>query len=1050
MEEVRLISRCKARAENPYKPPLETQINRDGSLSVFYAKGKSCNPHEFTKAGLSILPIAHNGHAVEKWIQNGKDWETFYGVNDWKPEIWRKSYGVQVFTGEVSNYLTELDFEYEIIRDHPGPFAEMLQRLCDLTPTPLLIITKRGGLRFSSHTPGYVHSNKTEHKEYIGDYSVDPRRLYLEVFGEKGLSRYDYRYEIVEGSPWKIPEIPADAIFRILDDYRYEIGTLYQKQKPKGTSTPAKKRRKKRKTSAKKVKGVRPTAEYDANGKPIEIEWQDRDKKGIRRSKQVFACNMTEHGKSDGDMVFYQEMNGRVTQFCHNCKELKELVEGTDEPRYRLNAEHVHETSDLETERAANKSVLKQWLEDTKKKRGKHLLILGSAAGTGKTTVTITTADAFTYIAKTTEEANSVHAILDAREEDCHRHRSRLYNRDHPEWETLPLGLGENERPCIKPELCNLHAERLGTPNAICSRCPALLICQESAYKYQHTLEQNTSKVIYAETESYTCDEIYKARVKRIIRKGDILIVDEVNPLALTQHRVIHREMLYDLVERFKMPGTSEAYETLKALLDLTSTAETPETFIAGLRTWLEGIADVEALDEKMERYPVGVVFSKAGTAAAHNEPFEAKLCYQDIEVTVPVVSRETADDTPCYFIEDTTQIELEKWHVRFMPYSFLVKVGLATLANPPPRYQHTLRSLQTFVAENPTDATAPFTFDAKAQRFEYHLKPTLNHRRVIFNTASDPDNLIGEAYRDMNVQITRHTGETPAWKKGFYFQISTGNYLPRHSLVCREGKKLTLKPRAKERIDQFIVPSIEAGLKVLIVAPKAFQEIPYIQALECEVINHHHAEGRNDFQDFDIAFIFHYEPNHNTVPIDAKHIFQNADPPLDFTRAMQDITVNGVTFKKQAYVDERVQAVYNRECRQRLMQSGMRLRPNINPGKIIVYLTAEPIDIPVTPVPFRPTDAQHFTGDWAAFQEKLQAIAQAEADGDVKGVAETQGVSERTARRKTAETRKQNKAERDSEIRRRFARGESKKQIATEMKIGQGTVKRVLEDQPF
>ena len=677
--------------------------------------------------------------------------------------------------------------------------------------------------------------------------------------------------------------------------------------------------------------------------------------------------------------------------------------------RYHIDPTHQYQTSDMDTERDANKNVLTQWLEETERAKGKHLLILGSAAGTGKTTAAITTAETLLYIGRTSEEADQVFSILFDAEEDCYRHRPRLYNRDRDDWDTLPIGLGEEERPCIKPELCNLHAERVGTPGAICARCPVESICQDDGYLSQTTRERKTSKVVYAWDERVACDEIYKVRLKRVMGKDKILIVDEVNPINLTQHRQITRDMLYDLTERFRMPGTAETFQTLKVLLDLISTVDTPEAWLDGLRNWIDTLEDSKALDQQIGQYPVGVVFSQTPDTATHKQPLEATLCYRDKDVTVPVVSHEVGETAACYFISDTAQIELETWHVRFMPYRFLAKVGLATLDDPPPRYQRLLGSLKAFLDENTSTETAAFHFDPKEQRFDYYLKPTLNHRRAIFNTASDTDNLISEAYRDTGVQITRHTGTPPAWKATTQcFQITTGNYLPHHSQIgYGENGKQELKPRAQQLIDDYIVPSIEAGLKVLVVADKRFQETEAVQALDCEVINHHHAEGRNDYQDSDIVFVFHYEPSHNQLPIDAKHIYSTHETPLDFTRAKQTVTQGSVSFEKNTYVDERVQAVYNRECRQRLMQSVMRLRPNINENKIIVFFTSEPVDIPVTPVSFRPTDAQHFAGDWQALRENLQA-------GETRTVEELQhaGMSKSKAYRDTQAQRTQTKAE--------------------------------------
>ena len=741
--------------------------------------------------------------------------------------------------------------------------------------------------------------------------------------------------------------------------------------------------------------------------------------------------------------------------------------------RYQINTEHTHQTSDLETERQANKNALVQWLQDTENKKGKHLIIFGSAAGTGKTTAGIFTADSFLYIAQTTEEADNVFQELYQAEEDVVRHRPRMYNRGHKDWdhradwETLPLGLGEHDRPCIHPETCNLMAERGHSPTLFCvSKCSVYADCTEKYFLSQAEKEKNASKVIYAWGEDMAVDAQLAKYIKRICAKGDVLIVDEVNPLNVTQARRLDRETLYDLVQRFRHPHekTADIYTKLKALLDHQSTAETPENFLAGIQQWIDGIENIEALNKQIERYPVGMVFRNTPENAEHKQPLEATLEYLSKSVTVPVVDFETADDTPVYHIDPETAIETDRYQVQFVSFGFLRKVGLATFDDPPRRHRNFLTDLKTFFDENSNIETAPFTFDPKQQNFEFHLKPTLNHRRAIFNTASDPDNLIGEAYRETDINITRHTGKPPAWKTDLVFQISSGNYLPRHSLITSDADgNLHLKARAQELVDNYIKPSIKAGLKVLVVAPKAFQEVEsvtewavtelddHIEGCNAVLVNHHHAEGRNDYQDFEIVFVFHYEPNHNELPLATKRIYRNPETPLDFTREKRTVTLGGVSFEKVIYVDERVQAVYNRECRQRLMQSAMRLRPNIHEGKIIVFLSAEPIDIPVTPMPFSLKDAKHFTGDWAAFKEKLQAAEQAMADGDVQAYAEATGQSERTGYRKTAENKKQDKAARDAEIHRRYYTEKQRQEdIATALGINKATVSRVLSKAKF
>lgn len=765
---------------------------------------------------------------------------------------------------------------------------------------------------------------------------------------------------------------------------------------------------------------------------PCPFETHQNDGWGLRSN----ATRIIRHNENDYSLQCFK---------CSTRKRYNKTAQAT--PRYTVNNDHQHDTSDIDTERINNQNALEKWLQETEEKKGKHLLILGSAAGTGKTTAAVTTADGLLYIAKTTEEADSVFDALDSNEEDVIRHRSREFNINHADWETLPLGLEANQRPCIDPIRCNLHAQRLGTPNAVCQQCPLYTECKESGYHSQAEKERNTSKVVYAENEKLACDEIFAGRIKRICTKDDILIVDEVNPLGLTQERSLDRDLLFNLAERFRHPheDTVDIYKMLKSLLDITSTAETSESFIKRIQEVIDNIDDISDIDEKIEKYPLGVIFSHTPPEAEHNQPFIATLIYQDEEKTVPVVNGETAHDTPAFFVPPENPIAVNRYEIRFVSYEYLLKVGFATLDDPPLRHRKLLRDLETFFQENRDLTSAPFIFDPKKQTFVYHLKPTLNHRRVIFNTASDPDNLIGEAYRGANIQITRHDGTPPVWKDALVFQLSTGNYLPRHSLLgYGDNKTLQLKPRAQELIDAYIVPSIKAGLKVLIVAPKAFQDVEAVKQLDCEVINHQHAEGRNDYQDYDIVFVFHYEPDHNTLHQQAKHIYSSHKTPVKFDRGKRTITQGSVTFEKNTYTDERVQAVYNRECNARLHQSAMRLRPNINTGKTIIFFTAEPIDIPVTPIAFRPSDKKHFTGDWRAFMETLHAIKTAEASGDTKAYAAATGQSERTARRKTQPARDQQTAERNADIVRR-AETETHEQIAIAWGICEKTVQRTL-----
>ena len=77
----------------------------------------------------------------------------------------------------------------------------------------------------------------------------------------------------------------------------------------------------------------------------------------------------------------------------------------------------------------------------------------------------------------------------------------------------------------------------------------------------------------------------------------------------------------------------------------------------------------------------------------------------------MPVVDFETHDTTQVFYTEEP--ITIGKPETRFMPYSFLLKVGLASLESPPHRYRF-VKDIHTFFDENRQIDAAPSTFDPK------------------------------------------------------------------------------------------------------------------------------------------------------------------------------------------------------------------------------------------------------------------------------------------------------------------------------------------------
>ena len=315
------LQRCIQRHNSPLTA-LKTRVfhRRNGhkkhyaQYAVAYAAGKTIDPEKLSHAGIGFMPIGKNGHCLEFYTQPkaDKDWETTYGVSDWKPKSWRNAYGIQIYTGRPGGYLTSLDFEYEIIRDYPQRFLDTLSRLCELTENPLLVISKSGGLRFECRTPGYVHP-KTDQR-YIATWKNhhEHQDLYLEIFGEKGLSRYDARYEIYTGSLLNIPVIDHLALFEILNDLQEQIGEPRPEKstaQSKPTQTPEKGHKAGDATSVKIV-----------NGLPEGIAWRERKDGSFESVRGDYPCRVTKHTNSHGAGQYYKQTDGQIDAFCHNCK----------------------------------------------------------------------------------------------------------------------------------------------------------------------------------------------------------------------------------------------------------------------------------------------------------------------------------------------------------------------------------------------------------------------------------------------------------------------------------------------------------------------------------------------------------------------------------------------------------------------------------------------------------------------------------------------------------------------------------------------------------
>ena len=230
-----IIQQCHQRHEKPLRQrrTVRTPALYKGlpyHFTVYCARKYPVKLYELEQADISFMPIGR----APQYDRGPTDFggERFFkrqGIEDWNHEFWHRSWGLQVYTGIPSERngarWHDFHFKYEALRIAPDAVLACIETLTSAVATPLLTITKTGGLRFSCRIPDYLHSNTNEAIQYIYKYIPTPenpnqRDIYLEILGEEGYSRWDARYEILLGNLLDPPVISKEVLFASIDALR--------------------------------------------------------------------------------------------------------------------------------------------------------------------------------------------------------------------------------------------------------------------------------------------------------------------------------------------------------------------------------------------------------------------------------------------------------------------------------------------------------------------------------------------------------------------------------------------------------------------------------------------------------------------------------------------------------------------------------------------------------------------------------------------------------------------------------------------------------------
>lgn len=173
-------------------------------------------------------------------------------------------------------------------------------------------------------------------------------------------------------------------------------------------------------------------------------------------------------------------------------------------------------------------------------------------------------------------------------------------------------------------------------------------------------------------------------------------------------------------------------------------------------------------------------------------------------------------------------------------------------------------------------------------------------------------------------------------------------------------------------------------------------------------------------------------------------------DGSYDEITETAEYTENGITITETRYIDTRLEAIRHQLATEKLKQAVGRARHVRWEGTTTIIFTDAPIPTITERAELFREQAFYIANDPRGIKDATQRIKQAEQKGDAKAYQETTGVSQMTAYRKTKDGRKRAKQDRDAEICKRYAKGETQQAIAESLDINKSTVSRVLKKQIF
>ena len=298
------------------------------------------------------------------------------------------------------------------------------------------------------------------------------------------------------------------------------------------------------------------------------------------------------------------------------------------------------------------------------------------------------------------------------------------------------------------------------------------------------------------------------------------------------------------------------------------------------------------------------------------------------------------------------------------------LNAGVVEVDNPPIYYAGVFTDFLRFegLYKDKPNAPASLRIENKGQTkqvdYHYELPPSLNAPNAVFLTGSDVFKMIEQAYAGTEVNVEYHKTPIPAFDDSTrYFQLSTGKYVASQSQVDKDAEgNVTLKPMAENIIDNIVSPAEQAGIKSVVTAQKIWQKTDAGKALaeKGRLYNHAQAVGINELMSRDLIVNFHTEMPPDEIENIAKRMHKHDPKRLSFERGAVEVDLGHSTWKGIGYKDKRVMDIYLAGSAIKHLQTLMRLRPNLQLGKVLINCSSLPIpSLPITPVLFTLQDTE-------------------------------------------------------------------------------------------